>query len=153
MPPDISKKSSAYLIDIYVLFDQMGDVEFKNGVKIGTGSSFRRHFGEKPNFRVSVPCISVICLCSATTRSADRSVDWRRFGAPLWTGNRTATHRRTDSDHAECISKYKSPTRGLMAIAASVHGLLGPTCNHNHKLLALASAEIKRSGFLSLIHI
>ena len=40
------KKSSAYLIDIYVIFDQIGEVEFKNEVKIGTGSSFPRHFGE-----------------------------------------------------------------------------------------------------------
>jgi len=46
------KKSSEYLIDIYVLFDQIGDAEFKNEVKTGTGSSFPRHFGEKPNFRV-----------------------------------------------------------------------------------------------------
>jgi len=95
-------KSSACLIDIDVLFDQIGDAEFKNGVKTGTGSSFRRHFGEKPNFRVSRPRISVIRLCSATTRPADRSVDRRHFGPPSWTGNRTAMPRRTDSDHAEC---------------------------------------------------
>jgi len=31
-------------------------------------------------------------------------------------------------------------------IAASMHGLLRPTCNHNHKLLAAGSAEIKRNG-------
>jgi len=41
----------------------------------------------------------------------------------------------------------KSPARRLTVIAASVHGLLWPTGNHNHKLLASASAEIKRSGF------
>ena len=44
------KKSSAYLIDIYVFFDQVRDAEFKNEVK--TGSSFPRHFGEKLHFRV-----------------------------------------------------------------------------------------------------
>jgi len=31
--------------------------------------------------------------------------------------------------------------------AASMHGLLRPTCNHNNKLLASASADIKRSRF------
>jgi len=46
------KKSSAYLIDIYVLFDQIADAEFTNEVKTGTGSSFLRYFGEKPNFWV-----------------------------------------------------------------------------------------------------
>ena len=46
--------------------------------------------------------ISVIRLRSATTRSTDRSVNYRRFGPPPWTGNRTAIPRRTDSDHAEC---------------------------------------------------
>ena len=91
------KKSSAYIIDIYVLFHQIGDAQFKNGVKTGTGSSFRRHFGEKPNFRVSTPRILVIRLCTATMRPADR-----HFGPPSWTGNRTAMPRRTDSDHAEC---------------------------------------------------
>jgi len=100
------KKSSAYLIDICVLFDQIGDAEFKNGVKTGTGSSFRRHFGEKPNFWVSRPRISVIRLCSATTRPADGSVDRRRFEPPSWTGNRTATPRRTDSDHAERFKNW-----------------------------------------------
>jgi len=43
--------------------------------------------------------------------------------------------------------KIKSPARGLTVTATSVHGLLQPTCNHNHKLLPLASAEIKRNGF------
>jgi len=41
----------------------------------------------------------------------------------------------------------KSPTLDLTVIPTSVHGLLQPTCNHIHKLLALASAEIKPSGF------
>jgi len=41
------KTSSAYLIDICVLFDQIGDAELKNEAKTGTG-----HFGEKPNFQV-----------------------------------------------------------------------------------------------------
>jgi len=42
----------------------------------------------------------------------------------------------------------KKPTRGLTVIAASMHGLLRPTCNHNHKLLAsTSSVEIKCSGF------
>jgi len=50
----------------------------------------------------SGPHISVIRLCSATTRSADQLVDRRRFGPPPWTGNRTDMLRRTDSDHAEC---------------------------------------------------
>jgi len=37
---------------------------------------------------------------------------------------------------------------GLTVIAASVYSLfLRPTCNHNHKVLASASAEIKRSAF------
>jgi len=31
-------------------------------------------------------------------------------------------------------------------IAASMHGLLQPTCSHNHKLLAAGSAEIKSSA-------
>jgi len=35
--------------------------------------------------------------------------------------------------------KPERSTRGLMVIAASVHGLLWPTCNHNHKLLATGS--------------
>ena len=43
--------------------------------------------------------------------------------------------------------KIKRPAKGLTVIAASVHSLLRPTCNHNHKLLAPASEEIKRSGF------
>ena len=47
----------------------------------------------------------MIRLCLATTRAADRSVDRRCFGPPPWTGNRTATPRRTDSDHAECPGK------------------------------------------------
>jgi len=52
--PQISKKkSSAYLIDIYVLFDQIREAELKNEMKTGTGSSFPRHFGEKRHFRVS----------------------------------------------------------------------------------------------------
>jgi len=46
------KKLSAYLIDIYVLFDQIADAEFTNEVKTGTGSSFLCYFGEKPNFWV-----------------------------------------------------------------------------------------------------
>ena len=46
--------------------------------------------------------ISAIRLCSAATRSADRSVDRRRFGPPSWIENRTATPRQSDSDHAEC---------------------------------------------------
>jgi len=53
----------------------------------------------------SRPRISAIRLCSAATRSADRSVDLRCFGPPSWTGNRTATPRRSDSDHAECFKK------------------------------------------------
>jgi len=36
----------------------------------------------------------------------------------------------------------KSPARGLTFIAASMHGLLRRTCNHNHKVVALASVEI-----------
>jgi len=31
-------------------------------------------------------------------------------------------------------SHIKSPTRGLTVIAASIHGLLWPTCNDNHQL-------------------
>ena len=46
------KKSSAYRIDIYVLFDQIVTAGLKNEVKTGTGSSFLRYFGEKPNFWV-----------------------------------------------------------------------------------------------------
>ena len=46
------KKSSAYLIDIYVVFDHIAETEFKNEVKTGTGSSYRRHFAEKPHFWV-----------------------------------------------------------------------------------------------------
>jgi len=34
-----------------------------------------------------------------------------------------------------------------MVIAASMHGLLWPTRNHNHKTLASGSAEIKPTGF------
>jgi len=82
--PQISKKkSSAYLIDIYVLFDHIREAELKNEMKTGTGSSFPRHFGEKRHFWM-------IRLCSATTRSADRLVYRRRFGPPLWTRNWTA---------------------------------------------------------------
>ena len=51
----------------------------------------------------SRPRISAIRLCSATTRSADLSVDRWRFGSPSWTRNRTAMPRRTDSDHAKCL--------------------------------------------------
>jgi len=36
----------------------------------------------------------------------------------------------------------KSPARGLTVIDASTHGLLRPTCNHNHKVVASASAKI-----------
>jgi len=42
--------SATHAIDIYVVFDQFEDAKFKNEVKTGTGSSFRRHFGKKPNF-------------------------------------------------------------------------------------------------------
>jgi len=35
---------------------------------------------------------------------------------------------------------------GLTVIAASVHGLLRPTCNRNDKLLAAGSTEIKPSA-------
>jgi len=41
-----------------------------------------------------------------------------------------------------CGNIIKQPARGLTVIAASMHGLLRPTCNHNHKLVASASAEI-----------
>jgi len=37
----------------------------------------------------------------------------------------------------------KSPARGWW----SSHGLLWPTCNHSHKLLASVCAEIKCRGF------
>jgi len=40
------------------------------------------------------------------------------------------------------INEPESPARGLTVIAASMHGLLRPTCNHNHKVVASASAEI-----------
>ena len=80
-----AKKSSAYLIDIYVLFDETGDAVFKNEVKTGTGSSFQRHFGKSQISGFSRPCISVIHLCSATTRTADQLVNWRRFGPLTWT--------------------------------------------------------------------
>jgi len=44
--------------------------------------------------------------------------------------------------------KLKNSTeRGLTVTAASVHGLLWPTCNHNHKLLASGSAEINVTFF------
>jgi len=38
-------------------------------------------------FGFSRPRISAIRLCSATTRSDDRSVDRRRFGPPSWSRN------------------------------------------------------------------
>jgi len=41
----------------------------------------------------------------------------------------------------------ESQARGLTVIAASMHGLLQPPCNHYHKLLAPAKAEIKGSEF------
>jgi len=70
------KKSSAYLIDIYVPFDQIADAQLKNKVKTGTGSSFLRHFLVKNQIsEFSRPRISVIRLHLATTRSADRSVN------------------------------------------------------------------------------
>jgi len=50
-----------------------------------------------------------------------------------------------DKEHLVC--KLESPARGLTVIAASTHGLLRPTCNHNHKLLVSTSAEIKVSEF------
>jgi len=98
------KKSSAYAIDIYIPFDQIWVAGFKHEVKTGTGSSFLRHLTKNQISGFSKPRISVIRLCSATTRSDDRSVDRRRFGPPSWTRNRTATTpRRTDFDHAECF--------------------------------------------------
>jgi len=64
---------------------------------------FRAILAKNQISRFSRPCISAIRLCSEATRSADRSVDRQRFGPPSWTGNRTATTRRSDSDHAECM--------------------------------------------------
>jgi len=40
------------------------------------------------------------------------------------------------------FQEISGPARGLMVIAASMHGLLQPTCSHNHKVVASASAEI-----------
>jgi len=54
---------------------------------------------------------------------------------------------QTYAKYFTLIRNKKSPARGLTVIAASVHGLLWPTRNHNHKLLASASTEIKCSGF------
>jgi len=39
-------------IDIYVVFDNFEDKEFKNEVKTVTGSSYQRHFSEKSHFWV-----------------------------------------------------------------------------------------------------
>ena len=52
------KNSFAYLFDIYVLFDQIGDAKFKNEVKTGTGSSFTHHFGENQISEFSRPRIN-----------------------------------------------------------------------------------------------
>jgi len=41
----------------------------------------------------------------------------------------------------------KSPAGALTVIAASMHGFLRLTCNHNHKVLASACPEMKRSEF------
>jgi len=49
-------------------------------------------------FRFSRPRISAIRLCSAATRSADRSVDRQRFGPPSWTGNRLRSLQRGTFD-------------------------------------------------------
>jgi len=53
-----------------------------------------------------------------------------------------------------CYSSENSPTSGLMVMTASVHGLLRPTCNHSHKLLASGSMEIKTQWILviSIFH-
>jgi len=43
----------------------------------------------------------------------------------------------------ECLLiQPESPARGLMVIDASMCCLLWPTCNHSHKVVASASAEI-----------
>ena len=44
----------------------------------------------------------------------------------------------------------KSPEGGLTVIATSVHGLLLPTCNRSHKLLATGSTEIKPSAVFGI---
>jgi len=46
-------KSRPHTSSIFMPFlDQIGNAELKNEMKTETGNSFRRHFGEKPNFRV-----------------------------------------------------------------------------------------------------
>jgi len=89
---------TAYTVDIYVLFDQIGDAEFKNEVKLEPEVVYHAIFAKNQFSGFSRLRILMIRLCSATTRSADRLVDRRRFGPPTWTGNRTATSRRTDSN-------------------------------------------------------
>ena len=55
-----------------------------------------------------------------------------------------AANRSCDHSSSKIHTVIKRPARGLTVIAASVHGLLRPTCSRNHMLLASVSAEIKR---------
>ena len=45
-----SKKCKGHDFEFYVDFDYVDHGESEYEVKTGTGSSFRRHFGEMPNF-------------------------------------------------------------------------------------------------------
>jgi len=47
-----------------------------------------------------------------------------------------------DICHECLLIQPDSPTRGLTVTATSMYGMLWPTCNHSHKVVASASAEI-----------
>jgi len=46
----MSEKYPEIFFEIYAVFDQVGGGGHDYEVKTGTGNSFLRHFGEKPNF-------------------------------------------------------------------------------------------------------
>jgi len=46
--PKFLKKMSGTFFEIIGVFDQVKGGEHENGQKTGTGSTFCRHFGEKP---------------------------------------------------------------------------------------------------------
>jgi len=63
----------------------------------------------------------------------------------LWSSCNIGILQSLKSHDSFLKRKFKhSPGRGLTVIAACVHSLLHPTCDHNHKLLASGSAEMKR---------
>jgi len=74
-----------------------------------------------------------------------RDCSLKQYGyMALWSSCNIGIPQSLKSHDSFLRRKFKhSPGRGLTVIATSVHGLLHPTCNHNHKLLASGSAEMK----------